>query len=185
MLCIASVVFLGKSSRYGLASVLVSQCQKYYSIFRYYTSTKLTYSNNTHYTSNVQAVLGQIVTGGGAEHLEEQLACVQVPALTKVSFILLERTLGRVFEQVVEDNLLAAGKEERSLAIVQGTFHDGVPAITVVVDGWSKRSHKHSYTAKSGVGVIFGAATKLLFIGVRNKYCSVCAISDRSNSPCP
>ena len=186
-LCSASVVFLGESSRYGLASVLVSQCQKCHSIFRCYTSTKLTHSNNTHYTTNVQAVLGQIATGGGAEHLEEQLACVQVPALTKVSFILLERTLGRVFEQVVEDNLLTAGKEERSLAIAQGTFHDGVPAITVVVDGgWSKRSHKHSYNAKSGVGVIFGAATKkLLFIGVRNKYCSVCAISDRNNSPCP
>ena len=86
--------------------------------------------------------------------MEEQLACVQVPALTKVNcFILIERTLGRVFEQVVEDDLLAAGKEERSLAITQGTFHAGVPAITVVVDGgWSKRS--------SGVGVIFGAATK-------------------------
>ena len=36
------------------------------------------------------------------------------------------------------------------------------------------------------IGVIFGAATKkLLFIGVRNKYCSVCAISDRNNSPRP
>ena len=185
--CGASVMFLGESSRYGLASVLVSQCQKCQSIFRCYTSNKLTYNNNTHYTSNIQAVLGQIATGGRAEHLEEQLACVQVPVLTKVSFILLERTLGRVFEQLVEDNLFAAGKEERSLAIAQGTFHSGVPAITVVVDGgWSKRSHKHSYNAKSGVGVIFGAATKkLLFIGVRNKYCSVCAISDHNNSPCP
>ena len=134
-LCSVSVVFLGESSRYVLASVLVTQCQKCHSIFRCYTSTKLTYSNNTHYTSNVQAVLGQIATGGGAEHLKEQLACVQVPALTKVTFILLERTLGRVFEQVVEDNLLTAGKEERSLAIAQGTFHDGVPAITIVVDG--------------------------------------------------
>ena len=163
-LCSASVVLLGESSRYGLASVLVSQCQKCHSIFCCYTSTKLTYSNNTHYTSNIQAVLGQIATGGGAKHLEEQLACVQVSALTKVSFILLECTLGRVFEQVVEDNLLAAGKEERSLAIVQSTFRDGAPAITVVVDGgWSKRSHKHAYNAKSGVGVIFGAATKSYF----------------------
>jgi len=50
-------------------------------------------------------------------------------------------------------------------------------AITVVVDGgWSKRSHKHSYNAKSGVAVIIGQQTgKLLHIGVRNKYCSSCA----------
>ena len=53
----------------------------------------------------------------------------------------------------------------------------------MVDGGWSKRSHKHSYNAKSGVGIIFGAATKkLFFIGVRNKYCSVCAISKRKNS---
>ena len=33
----------------------------------------------------------------------------------------------------------------------------------------------HSYNAKSGVGIIIGQATgKLLFIGVRNKYCSAC-----------
>ena len=92
-----------------------------------------------------------------------------------------------MFEQVVEDDLLTAGKEERSLAIAQGIFHEGVPAITVVVDGGlSKRSQKHSYNAKSGVGVIFGAATKkLFFIGVRNKYCSVSAISDCNNPPRP
>ena len=93
-------------------------------------------------------------------------------------------SLGRVFEQLVADNLLTAGKEERALAIAQGDFHNGVPAITVVVDGgWSKRSHKHSYNAKSGVGVIFGAATKkILFIGVRNKYCSIYAISNHHTS---
>ena len=91
--------------------------------------------------------------------------------MTTVSFIELERSLGRVFEQLVADNLLTAGKEERALAIAQGDFNNGVPAITVAVDGgWSKRSHKHSYNAKSGVGVIFEAATKkLLFIGAATK----------------
>ena len=49
-----------------------------------------------------------------------------------------------------------------------------------------ERSHKHSYNAKSGVGTIFGAAIKkLLFIGVRNKYYSVYAISKWKNSPPP
>ena len=63
----------------------------------------------------------------------------------------------------------------------------GVPACTVIVDGgWSKRSHKHSYNANSGVGVIFGAHTKkLLFIGVRNKYCSSCSIAKQNNTPVP
>lgn len=36
------------------------------------------------------------------------------------------------------------------MAIEKGSFHEGVPAITVIVyGGWSKRSRKHSYNAKS------------------------------------
>ena len=69
-----------------------------------------------------------------------------------------------------------AGKKEKRLAEERGDYNEGVPAITVIVDGgWSKRSHPHSYNAKSGVGIIIGQATgKLLYIGVRNKYCTDC-----------
>ena len=56
----------------------------------------------------------------------------------------------------------------------------GIPAITVIVDGdWAKRSHKHSYNAKSRVALNIGKETKkLLYIGVRNKFCSVCAVAE-------
>ena len=72
--------------------------------------------------------------------------------------------------------MLAAGKKERELAIQKNSYHQGVPAVTVIVDtGWIKRTHKHTYNALSSVGVIFGQETgKLLYLGVRNKYCSVC-----------
>ena len=44
----------------------------------------------------------------------------------------------------------------------------------------------HSYNANSGVGVIFGAATKkLLYIGIRNKYCAVCSIAQKCSSSPP
>ena len=60
----------------------------------------------------------------------------------------------------------AAGKAERELAIQQNSYHQGVPAITVVVDdGWSKHTHKHIHNALSAVTVIFGQKTvKLLLI---------------------
>jgi len=95
--------------------------------------------------------------------------------------------MGAAFEATVSKQLLTAGQVERQLAIAQGNYHNGVPAITVVVDaGWSKRNHKHSYNANSGVKVIFGTATKaLLFISVRNKYCSICAINTRNEKPIP
>ena len=35
-------------------------------------------------------------------------------------------------------------------------------------------AHKDSYNAKSGIGIIIGkAADKILYMGVRNKYCAV------------
>lgn len=70
-----------------------------------------------------------------------------------------------------------AGEEEKAIAIAQNRYHQGIQAITVIVDGgWSKRTHKHTYNAKSGVGIIIGKQTsKILFMGVRNKYCAVCS----------
>jgi len=50
------------------------------------------------------------------------------------------------------------GKHESSrgrkqAGVERNQIHEGVPAITVILDGgWSKRSHKHSYNAKSGIG---------------------------------
>jgi len=40
----------------------------------------------------------------------------------------------------------AAGKMEHELAIKQGSFHQGVPVTTVIVDAeWSKREHINNY----------------------------------------
>ena len=61
--------------------------------------------------------------------------------------------------------MLEAVREEKKLAEERGDYHQGVPAITIVVDGgWSKRSHKHSYNAKSRVAIIGQATGKLLHI---------------------
>ena len=81
----------------------------------------------------------------------------------------------------------SAGQEECRLAIERGDYHQGIPAITVITDGgWSKHKHKHPYNAKSGVAIIIGKETgKLLYIGVRNKYCSVCARAEKSGEPLP
>ena len=69
-----------------------------------------------------------------------------------------------------------AGAAKKAIAIYNSIYHQGVPVITVIVDGgWSKRSHKHSYNAKFGVRIIIGKETgKILYLGVRNKCCSVC-----------
>ena len=79
----------------------------------------------------------------------------------------------------------AAGEEEKVIALVKNRTNEGIPTITVIVDGgWSTRAHKHSYNAKSGVGIIIGKATgKILFMSVRNNYCAVCRKATDGNPP--
>ena len=134
---------------------------------------------------NLAAVWGQMATGGGFSPLQESMSILGVPVMTKKSFMATERALGKWWWEVLEDSIKSAGQEERRLAIERGDYHQGIPAITVITDGgWSKRTHKHSYNVKSGVAIIIGKETgKLLYIGVRNKYCAVCARAEKSGEP--
>lgn len=51
--------------------------------------------------------------------------------------------------------MIESGRLEREMAIERYDFHQGVPAIIVVADsGWSKQSHKHSYSAKCGGALV-------------------------------
>ena len=115
---------------------------------------------------NLAAVWGHMVTGGGHSHLEETMS------VFKKSFINTERDIGDWWKQMLEKSMIEAGEEEKRMAEERGSFHDGIPSVTVIVDGgWSKCSHKHSYNANSGVGIIVGKETgKLLHIGVWNRF---------------
>ena len=115
--CCSSLRFLGESHRYGLASIMVCQCLKCSTLFRFTTSEITSYDTKNHYKVNIGAALGQIVTGGGGDHLKEQLACIQVPSLSGPSFIDLERTMGAAFEGIVSKQLLTASQVEKLLAI--------------------------------------------------------------------
>ena len=79
----------------------------------------------------------------------------------------------------------SAGESEKAIAISQNRYHQGILAITVILDGgWSKHSHKHSYNAKSSVGIVIGKETgKILYMGVRNKYCAVYTKKSDGNPP--
>ena len=60
-----------------------------------------------------------------------------------------------------EESMQQAGIEEKAIVTSNERYHQGIPAITVIIDGgWSKHSHKYSYNAKSGVGIIIGKVTK-------------------------
>ena len=129
---------------------------------------------NQYWTTNLAAVWGQLATGG--DPLQESMSALGIPVMSKQSFMQTERQIGEWWWNALQESMKAAGKEEKQFAIEQGSYHQGITAITVVINGgWSKHTHKHSYNALSGVGVIIGKYTgKLLYVGVRNKFCAAC-----------
>lgn len=175
--CTGSIVLYGET-RHGLATILKGHCSTCNYTIKLESSPKVKGPRGyAQWECNIAAVWGQMSTGGGHSRLEESLAVMGVPSMSKSSFISTERGIGKRWKEMLADTMVEAGKEEKRLAEERNDYHGGVPAITVVVDGgWCKRSHKHSYNAKSGVAIIIGKETgKLLHIGVRNKYCAACA----------
>ncbi|KMQ87950.1 hypothetical protein RF55_12641 [Lasius niger] len=82
----------------------------------------------------------------------------------------------------LKEQCAVAGKVEKQLALERNEVINGIPYITVVADGsWMKRSYGNAYNSPSGIGAIIGYRTKkLLFVGVRNKYCTaVCDMVER------
>lgn len=161
---------------YGIASVFLVKCKACDTQFTLNTSPRLKTEKSNHFDINVRAVWGSMVTGNGASHLNEMLGVMNCPGLKPNTFSNIENEISQWWKASLEDEMKAAGAEERRLAIEANSYHEGVPAITVIADGgWSKRSHKHSYNASGGVGIIIGKQTgKILFIGIRNKYCYIC-----------
>lgn len=128
-------------------------------------------------------------TGGGHSLaiLTESMSYFGVPVMARKNFMTTERTIGEWWREMFHQSMLEAGKQEKEMAIQCGEYHEGVPAITVIVDGgWSKRSHHHSYNAKSDVGIIIGQKNKkILHMSVKNKYCASCAAgSPRDQQNC-
>lgn len=82
---------------------------------------------------------------------------------------------------ILTNSMMEAAEEEYEMAERDRKVKDGITDCTVVADGvWSPRSYGHSYKAKSGIACIIGKySKKILFLGIRNKFCSICAIAKR------
>ena len=172
-----SQIILNGEKRAGLASIISSKCSKCNFTIPLRSSERVLGPNGkSQWKVNLDAVWGQMTTGGGYSRLQETMSIFDVPVMAPKNFINAERRIGLWWQQQLQEVMAEAGREENRFAEERNDFHEGVPTITVVVDGgWSKCSHRHSYNAKSGVGIIIGQATgKLLHIGIRNKYCTSC-----------
>ena len=185
--CGGACVLEGETMHSVLAVIFSATCTKCTACFSISSSHQVKTSKGKRWAVNLGAVLGHMSTGGGQQRLNTTLAYMNVPGMLKKMFSATESLLGEEMKQQLFAAITEAGNEEREHTISIESFHQGIPAITVVADGgWSKRSHKHSFNAESGVAVIFGHYTKkLLFLGVRNKFCSVCTVARRKEQEPP
>jgi hypothetical protein len=131
---------------------------------------------------NLKAVWGVMGTGGGYASLSEILSVIGVKIMSPGMFMRIERRLGTAWMNALTDILIENGHESLQLAIRQDRYMNDSYWTKVVCDGgWNKRSKGHDYTAKGCVAVIIDAYThKLLYVGIKNKYCYICYSSEKA-----
>ncbi|KAL4717055.1 hypothetical protein ACJJTC_016942 [Scirpophaga incertulas] len=132
---------------------------------------------------NTCAVAGTISIGCGHSQLQELSAALNLPIMTPKTYGISHCKLSNYWEKVSVESMNAAAEKERQMSIAEGRVdQNGIPIIDVIVDGcWSKRTYKKNYSALSGAAAIIGRKTgEILFLGVKNKYCSICSQAEKA-----
>ncbi|CAI6370727.1 unnamed protein product [Macrosiphum euphorbiae] len=128
-------------------------------------------------TINKAVLNGTVAIGIGQRQLTEFSAALEMPSMANTTYSRVHKSMHSSIHDSAWTEMLKAGEEERRLAIEDGDVdEDGNALCTVVADGqWGIRSYKSKYDALSGVATIIGYRTKkVLFVGIRNRYCVVC-----------
>ncbi|CAH1109132.1 unnamed protein product [Psylliodes chrysocephalus] len=131
---------------------------------------------------NSALTLGAVSTGIGYSTFAKIAAAINMPMIAEKTYVHYHEKVADAIYSTATQVMEEAGREEAELAKRLGEVDgNGIPFITVVADGaWSKRSYNVNYNASSGVGCIVGYRTgKLLYVKVRNKFCSICDFYNR------
>lgn len=127
---------------------------------------------------NQLVVAGSVMSGMGFNNVQELLANLDIPLMSDKTFVDIKQKLVQEFEYAAMKEMEEAAELEIQYAKAEGNVIDGIPFITVTLDGnWLKRSYRTGkYDSLSGTACIIGIKTgKVLYVGVHNKFCSLCA----------
>lgn len=130
---------------------------------------------------NESAVLGIVSIGLGFYHLQEFLAHMDVTCMSYSTFHRLDTKLQDDWWRLSKQFEADALTEEIRLAKLYNQVDSGGNAlIEVEIDGsWCKRSFGNNFSSLSGCAAIIGRRTnKIIYSGVKNKYCHVCKIAE-------
>jgi hypothetical protein len=163
-----------------------TECQGMVSVLHFVCSKELCPFTGTVQTAepgsiHLEAAIGGLAVGIGYAQIEEYLGIMGSPFLGRTVYRKYKKRAGDVLNLTKQQDFISAIQAEKEMAVASGDVdEDNNPCITVVVDGgWSKRSYGHGYNANSGTAAIIGERTKkILFSGVRNKYCHICRLAE-------
>lgn len=124
---------------------------------------------------NAGAVSGAIITGIGLSNLNEITASMDLPTMPFRLYSQTHDAISEMWKTAAELTMLNAAKQEIEAATLRGDVsNSGIAMIPVEADAcWGKRSYK----------IIILHSGKVLYIGVRNKYCVICARANNKGLP--
>lgn len=108
--------------------------------------------HNSSVSVNTAAVIGAIGIGAGFANMEEFFNTLNIPSMSKNTYASEHEYVSNAWEKCASNEMKQAVEIEKDLAVQRGDIdNDGVPLLTVIVDGtWSKRSYRSNYSALSG-----------------------------------
>ncbi|CAB3257779.1 unnamed protein product [Arctia plantaginis] len=182
--CKLNYLKICKEKQVGLISKFDIKCTMCGSSFVLKTSD----SNTTEakLDLNARVVSGSIITGIGLSNLNEITASMDLPTMPFRLYSKKHDAIFDMWKAAAEETMLNAAKQEIEAAKSRGDINNaGIAMIPVEADAcWGKRSYKNNYSALSGVAAIIGENSgKVLHIGVRNKYCVMCARANKKGQP--
>ncbi|CAD0205888.1 unnamed protein product [Chrysodeixis includens] len=172
--------------RNGLMSKFKLQCSMCQQIVTIDSENVSDITEKKYLNTNIAATTGIVATGIGHSQFEELFSAMNIPVFSAHTYAQLQNEVYENWEITAADTMQAAVDEEKEIAISEGHIRNGYPVIDVYADGaWSARSYGTNFKALSGAAAIIGRRTgKVVFIGVKNKYCLVCSRAEnRKISP--
>jgi len=140
------------------------------------------------FDANSRVALAALDNGIGFSHVNSILTALDIPNMTRKTYKVREREVGKIAEGVAKATCKVMFDKECELVKENGgtVDTDGLLPLSVSYDmGWSKRGRAHN--SLTGHGAVMGSLTgKALDFTTRNKFCRTCqSASQTGGNPKP
>lgn len=138
------------------------------------------------YQINCASVLAGFAVSLGYSNLCDIFQFLDLKFMDQAKYRKVEKKVVAVIISESKISMQNALKQEIELSSKADSIKTQLPEICAIGDAqWSKRSYNRNYNANACCGSLIGAETKkIIYLGFRNKYCSICATNKNRPHVC-